>query len=130
MIERKEELLQAIKTHKVIVILRNIETKDVEKTLKILLQNDIKIVEITMTSPNVLKSIEIAKKCFGDQLFIGAGTVLSSIEALDAIKAGAEFIISPNTDKKVIMTTLKKRRFKYSRSFNANRNSSSKRLGD
>jgi 2-dehydro-3-deoxyphosphogluconate aldolase/(4S)-4-hydroxy-2-oxoglutarate aldolase len=39
---------------------------------------------------------------FGDQMFIGAGTVLSKADAEAAIEAGAAFLVCPNTDAEVI----------------------------
>ena len=41
----------------------------------------------------------------GDQLCLGAGTVLTGAQAAAAHAAGAKYIISPNTDEKVISKT-------------------------
>ena len=104
----KEELLKIIKEKKVISIFRGLEKKDVKLVFRTLLKWDLCVVEITMTSPGVLDSIRLARKHFGNQLFIGVGTVLSAKEANDAIEAGAEFVISPNTNQKVIEATIKR----------------------
>jgi Entner-Doudoroff aldolase len=49
-----------------------------------------------------MKKLKITKEYFGDKVCIGAGTVLTVEEVEKAIKAGAEFIISPNTNIDVI----------------------------
>ena len=44
---------------------------------------------------------------FKDKLYIGAGTVLTKKQVKLTKKAGGQFIISPNTDEKVIKSTSK-----------------------
>ena len=45
------------------------------------------------------------KACFGNALHFGAGTVLTACEVVAAKQAGAEFIVSPNTNAEVISKT-------------------------
>ena len=46
--------------------------------------------------------IRRVKHEFGDSILLGAGTVLTPEQAEDAVDAGAVYLISPNTDEKVI----------------------------
>lgn len=58
--------------------------------------------EITMTVPGALGAIETTVRELGDDVFIGAGTVLDATTARLAISAGASFIVGPTLDLEVI----------------------------
>lgn len=53
------------------------------------------VIEFTMTTPGALEIIAAASSEFGDQVLLGAGTVLDAETARAAILAGARFIVSP-----------------------------------
>ena len=53
------------------------------------------------------KKISMLHKAYGDRILIGAGTVLTEDEAQAAFDAGAKFIISPNTNARVVARTKK-----------------------
>jgi 2-dehydro-3-deoxyphosphogluconate aldolase/(4S)-4-hydroxy-2-oxoglutarate aldolase len=55
----------------------------------------IPILEITMTVPGAIKIINEPTKRLGDDVLIGAGTVLDAETARQCIDAGARFIVSP-----------------------------------
>jgi 2-dehydro-3-deoxyphosphogluconate aldolase/(4S)-4-hydroxy-2-oxoglutarate aldolase len=63
--------------------------------------------EITLNSPDALGAIERVVDRLGDQILVGAGTVLDGEAAAAAISAGAKFIISPSLDRATIETTKK-----------------------
>ena len=60
------------------------------------------ILELTLTVPNAIATIVEMKRRFGSKLIVGAGTVLNTKDCEAAILAGAEFIVSPSMDVKVI----------------------------
>jgi len=59
-------------------------------------------VEVTMNTPNVEEIVKEAVSRFGNELNIGAGTVCNLDELERIISAGAQFIVSPITDIKLI----------------------------
>lgn len=63
-----------------------------------------KIVEFTMTIPQVLE--RIAEFSADGDLVVGAGTVLTVEDAQAAVDAGASFLVSPVTDEAVIEKAL------------------------
>ena len=72
------------------------------KAVEAALAGGINVIEITFTVPGVLDIIrELARKT-ADGVILGAGTVLSPDNAADAIKAGAQFIVSPSTNLETI----------------------------
>src|SRR5690348_16240675 len=58
----------------------------------------IPIVEITMTVPGAIEVITQLTKSVGNQVLIGAGTVLDAAIAARCLDAGAEFLVSPGFD--------------------------------
>ena len=60
----------------------------------------IRAIEITLTTPGALSIVE--KLSANKDLTVGVGTVVSKRDVKDAAKAGAKFIVSPNTDTDVI----------------------------
>lgn len=94
--------LSQITVHKIVAILRGIKADDVLKIAGALCDGGVKIIEVTLNSPNALLVIEQLNSAYGNQLLVGAGTVLDASDAKAAMAAGAKFLISPNVDIAVI----------------------------
>jgi 2-dehydro-3-deoxyphosphogluconate aldolase/(4S)-4-hydroxy-2-oxoglutarate aldolase len=62
----------------------------------------IPILEITMTVPGAVRVIEKLSKRYGDEVLVGAGTVLDPEAARACIGAGAQFIVSPALNMQTI----------------------------
>lgn len=65
------------------------------------LDGGVDVMEISYTNNNAGEVIRAIKATFGDQILIGAGTVLESTTARLAIMDGAEFVIAPSYDQGV-----------------------------
>jgi 2-dehydro-3-deoxyphosphogluconate aldolase/(4S)-4-hydroxy-2-oxoglutarate aldolase len=59
-------------------------------------------IEITMTVPGAIKVMEQVAEQYGDEVILGAGTILDAETARAAILAGAEFIVGPSLNLGVI----------------------------
>lgn len=94
--------LQQILQHKIVAILRGVAPDDVLPIAHALYAGGIRILEVTLNSANVFAQIEMLSGKMGDQMLIGAGTVLDEAGARNAIDAGAQFLIAPNVDAAVI----------------------------
>lgn len=53
--------------------------------------------EITYSTPDAPGVIRALRAQYGEDIFLGAGTVLTSRQAGDAVDAGASFLVSPGT---------------------------------
>ena len=53
-------------------------------------------VEVTMNTPGAIEEITAARRRFGDDAEIGAGTVRSAAHAKAVVDAGAQFLVSPH----------------------------------
>jgi len=77
------------------------KTEDALPTAKAIMDGGLSIMEITLRTEFGIPSIEAIKKTY-PQMLLGAGTVLSVDQAKKAVGAGAEFIVSPGFDNKVV----------------------------
>src|SRR5215208_1751297 len=90
--------LSQILQHKIVAILRGMQAKDILSIVTALSHGGVNIVEVTLNSEGALPAIENLSNTFGEKMLIGAGTVLNSADARNAIAAGAKFLISPSLD--------------------------------
>ncbi|WP_110927172.1 bifunctional 4-hydroxy-2-oxoglutarate aldolase/2-dehydro-3-deoxy-phosphogluconate aldolase [Bacillus massiliglaciei] len=97
--------LSRILEHKVISIVRGAHPDETVQIAKALREGGITLIEITLNSPNALKSIELVSRELGDTMIFGAGTVLDPETARAAIIAGASFILAPTVDIDTIKMT-------------------------
>lgn len=70
------------------------EIGETEKILTALKNNNINCAEITFRTECAADAIALAVKKFPD-MSVGAGTVINAKQCEDALKAGAQFIVSP-----------------------------------
>jgi 2-dehydro-3-deoxyphosphogluconate aldolase / (4S)-4-hydroxy-2-oxoglutarate aldolase len=98
---------EKFKSFPVIGIMRNIPLADTEHILPIFYDSGLTTVEITMNSPDCEKIIRSASMDFDGKLNVGAGTVCSEDDFHRAVTAGAQFIVTPFTDEKVISLSKK-----------------------
>jgi 2-dehydro-3-deoxyphosphogluconate aldolase / (4S)-4-hydroxy-2-oxoglutarate aldolase len=99
------DTLTSILKHKIVVIIRGIDPDDFLQIAGALLEGGLNVMEITLNSKNALSVIKKASLQMGDQLLIGAGTVLDAASAKEAVSAGAKFIVSPSLDIDTIRAT-------------------------
>ena len=100
-------VMDTIKEEKVVAIFRNLTFEQLLPQVDLLIENGLTVMEVTLNSPSPLTSIYELKKRYDQAISIGAGTVMHAEEVIKAKDAGAEFIISPHVDEKVIKTTKK-----------------------
>ena len=100
---KREDIVAIIKKERVIAIVRTKEQLKIPKLIKDLVDGGIKVIEITSNSPGYIEEIAIARKLYsGTDIIIGAGSVVNVKIANAAIKAGAQFLVTPNTNTDVI----------------------------
>lgn len=103
-------LADIIKQEKLIAILRGIPSDQIVDLAEALYAGGIRLIEVTFDQKaadpqDTVKGIaEISSKMKG-RVRVGAGTVLSKEQVRLAAEAGAEYIISPDTNREVIEET-------------------------
>ena len=97
---RSSPFLEKLGEEKAIAVLRTSIKEAARPAMEAAIAGGFRIVEFTLNTPGALELIaEYAKR---PELTVGAGTVLTTEEAAEAIARGAEFIVSPVVDEKVI----------------------------
>ena len=104
---RSADVLKVIQGSGIIAILRGVGEKNLLKTVEALAQAKVTAIEITFNTPGAKEAIALVKKEFGESVVVGAGTVINTVYAVQAIESGAEFVLAPNMDRDVIATVHK-----------------------
>lgn len=99
---KKRDVLTPILDTGVVAIARGVENERILEVVDALVAGGIRVCEITADSPGALESIERVAAEFGDQITVGAGTVLDAETARACQLAGAEFLVTPTTETDVI----------------------------
>lgn len=106
-----KETLQRIMDGKIVAIVRGIDSSKIAQLAQALEAGGITCIEVTFdqSAPekvkNTLDGIANIKAALGDRVCVGAGTVMTVEQVNQAAQAGAEYMISPNTDPEVIAET-------------------------
>jgi 2-dehydro-3-deoxyphosphogluconate aldolase / (4S)-4-hydroxy-2-oxoglutarate aldolase len=98
----KEKALALIHEIGVVPIVRAPSPEDAFKAAEAIVAGGIGIAEITMTVPNAVRVMERVAERFGEKVLLGAGTILDPESCRIALLAGAEFIVTPSLDVRVI----------------------------
>ena len=99
---REVTLRECLNAMPLIAVLRGIEPNQAYNVGEVLVESGIKIIEVTINSPEPLESIRILAKAFGDYSIIGAGTVLTPDVALGVAEVGGRLVVMPHSDISVI----------------------------
>ena len=98
----KEKVLAGITAAKVVAVIRMKDAARLAEVAAALLRGGVGVLEVTMTVPGAVEIIrEMARKKAPGTL-VGAGTVLDAGTATDVIAAGADFVVSPVTDRETV----------------------------
>ena len=103
-----EQILEELEKKRIIpvVMLRNIA--DAKPLAQALCDGGLPCAEITFRTETAADCIKIISEEFPTML-VGAGTVLTTVQADQAMKAGAKFIVSPGLNPTVVKHCIKKK---------------------
>ncbi len=94
----REATIQNIANVGIVAVIRADNGEVLADVTEALVAGGVTAIEVTFTVPKAHKVLEYVADRFGDQIQLGAGTVLDAETARIAILAGAEFIVSPIVD--------------------------------
>ncbi|MDW7760274.1 MAG: bifunctional 4-hydroxy-2-oxoglutarate aldolase/2-dehydro-3-deoxy-phosphogluconate aldolase [Acidobacteriota bacterium] len=99
----RQTVLDILLETKIVAVVRMKERRKLESAVRALRAGGIKAVEITLTTPGALEAVaSLIEERKAAEFTVGAGTVLDAASAEEAVRAGAEFLVSPITDTGMI----------------------------
>lgn len=98
-------VLEQLKADVIVAVIRQANPQNIISIAKALSNGGIKAVEITAETPKITTLIEMVTDELGDEILVGAGTVLDPETARAVIMAGAKFVVSPTTNRETISMT-------------------------
>ena len=97
-----DEVIRRIGEIGIVPVVRAATVEDATRAVEAICAGGIPILEITMTIPNAVSVISHVVREHGRTALIGAGTVTTSEQAEQCIRAGAEFLVSPGLSTHVL----------------------------
>ncbi|MCB0105413.1 MAG: bifunctional 4-hydroxy-2-oxoglutarate aldolase/2-dehydro-3-deoxy-phosphogluconate aldolase [Caldilineaceae bacterium] len=102
-----EAVAERIRQTGLVAIVRgNFSKEQVLNIGRVLRDNGVPVMEVTLNTTSALESITQLRKQFGGQMVIGAGTVRTAAQFDQALAAGAEFTVAPNLDMDTVRVAL------------------------
>ncbi|MBR7082163.1 MAG: bifunctional 4-hydroxy-2-oxoglutarate aldolase/2-dehydro-3-deoxy-phosphogluconate aldolase [Oscillospiraceae bacterium] len=104
------DAFERIKKAKLVAIIRGVPEEKVLKTVEAMKRGGVSCCEVTFDQraddfSYTARAIERIRRAFGDEITVGAGTVLTAEQVEIAYDAGAVYIISPDVNAEVIKRT-------------------------
>lgn len=93
---KKDAILSSIVEIGIVPIVRTDSADAAIKSIEAVYRGGIRAAEITMTVPGAIRALEKIADQFGDQIMLGAGTVLDPETARACMLAGAQFFVTPS----------------------------------
>jgi 2-dehydro-3-deoxyphosphogluconate aldolase/(4S)-4-hydroxy-2-oxoglutarate aldolase len=98
----KEKVLAGIVAAKVVAVIRMKDAARLAEVAAALRRGGVGVLEVTMTVPGAVEIIREMARTKAPGTLVGAGTVLDAGTATDVIAAGADFVVSPVTDRETV----------------------------
>lgn len=99
----RKELLQRVCAEQIVGVVREDSREAAQAVADAYARNGIKFIEITLTTPDAFDLISVVSQKYAPRdVLVAAGTVRTSNDAAQARRAGAQIIVSPHTDVRVI----------------------------
>lgn len=101
----RQTLVEQISREGLVAIIRADSPAGLVEACQALHDGGVRVCEITMTTPNALEAIALARKTFKDEMLVGVGSVTDAATVERAVKAGAQFVVSPVMVESVILAS-------------------------
>lgn len=93
-----DDVMRRIRDEGLVPVVRAASREEALAAVEAIHAGGISIFEITLTVPGAMETIRDLVRRTGDQVLIGAGTVLDADSAQECVDAGAQFVVSPALD--------------------------------
>jgi 2-dehydro-3-deoxyphosphogluconate aldolase/(4S)-4-hydroxy-2-oxoglutarate aldolase len=98
----RAESVAALEALGAIAVVRLDDAARLRPVVEALAAGEVRAIEVTLTMPGALEALAALGPAFGEQILVGAGTVLDAPTARLAIQAGARFVVAPTFSASVV----------------------------
>jgi 2-dehydro-3-deoxyphosphogluconate aldolase/(4S)-4-hydroxy-2-oxoglutarate aldolase len=102
-----EQHIVALTAAKIVAIVRLEQYDRAVEVAQALLAGGITAIEYTLTGSGAFAAIERVRVALGDRMLVGVGTALQPDDAMQAVSAGAQFVVTPAVRPAVIAAASK-----------------------
>ncbi len=96
-----EQIIKTLRQLRIVPVIALDNAEDILPLVNTLAENGLPVAEITFRSPAAAEAIRLARQHYPDVL-IAAGTVLTSEQVFSAKNAGADFVVTPGFNPKIV----------------------------
>lgn len=98
----KQATLKRIAELGLLAVLRAPDPAGARRAVDALVEVGVVGIEITYSIPDAASVIATVKQSYGDEVLVGAGTLVTHAQVAEAAEAGASYLVSPGLDDEVI----------------------------
>jgi 2-dehydro-3-deoxyphosphogluconate aldolase/(4S)-4-hydroxy-2-oxoglutarate aldolase len=93
---------RVLRDHPIIAVLRASHPSDYDAVVDVLIENGVRSIELTLSTPGTLEHLPSLIARVGDSAEIGVGTITNDEQAAAAIAGGADYLVTPVLELDVI----------------------------
>jgi 2-dehydro-3-deoxyphosphogluconate aldolase/(4S)-4-hydroxy-2-oxoglutarate aldolase len=104
-VDTRQEVTRSLLRAPIVGVVRTASTEEAARVARLFMQSELELIEITFTVPGASRLVRelladrnAASSGAAGPPWIGMGTVTTAARAEEAVAAGAEFLVSPNTN--------------------------------
>jgi 2-dehydro-3-deoxyphosphogluconate aldolase/(4S)-4-hydroxy-2-oxoglutarate aldolase len=98
----KQAILKRITELGLLAVLRAPDPAGARRTVDALVEAGVLGIEITYSTPDAASVVADVKQSYGDEVLVGAGTLITRAQVAEAAEAGASYLVSPGLDDEVV----------------------------
>jgi 2-dehydro-3-deoxyphosphogluconate aldolase / (4S)-4-hydroxy-2-oxoglutarate aldolase len=98
----KQTILTRIAELGLLAVLRAPDPAGARRAVDALVEAGVLGIEITYSTPDAASVIAAVKQSYGDEVLVGAGTLVTRAQVAEAAEAGASYLVSPGLDDEVV----------------------------
>jgi 2-dehydro-3-deoxyphosphogluconate aldolase/(4S)-4-hydroxy-2-oxoglutarate aldolase len=98
----KQAILKRIAELGLLAVLRAPDPAGAQRAVDALVEAGVLGIEITYSTPDAASVMAGIKQSYGDEVLVGAGTLVTRAQVAEAAEAGAFYLVSPGLDDEVV----------------------------
>ena len=99
----KMDIRRVVLENPILAIMRTVPLEKTIPYAEAIVKGGVRFVEVAMNSPGACEQIRMLREHFPEDLYVGAGTAITVELVRAALDAGAQFLLTPSTDRDVVL---------------------------